>query len=74
MPGQYLLTTSLLARYGIACLGHVVRMLDFERDAWVGGVVGIGVAFEGRARPVSIDNCHNDFLKSCVFRSGGNCR
>ena len=39
MPGQYLLTTSLLARYGIACLGHVVCMLDFERDAWVGGVV-----------------------------------
>ena len=55
MPGQYLLTTSLLARYGIACLGHVVRMLDFERDAWVGGVVGIGVAFEAaRARSRSI--------------------
>ena len=53
---QYLLTTSpARARYGIACLGHVVRMLDFERDTWVGGVVGIGVALKAaRARSRSI--------------------
>lgn len=57
----------LLACHGIACLGNVVRMLDFERDTRIGGIVGIGVGPEGRDCPRSIDSCHNDFLKSCVF-------
>ena len=65
---------ALLTRHGITCLGNVVRMLDFECDARIGGIVSIGIAFEGRGRPAPIDSCHNDFLKSCVFRSGGNCR
>ena len=75
-PGQVniLCRPALLTRHGITCLGNVVRMLDFECDARIGGIVSIGIAFEGRGRPAPIDSCHNDFLKSCVFRSGGNCR
>ena len=71
-PGQVniLCRPVLLARHGIARFRHVIGVLDFERDARIGGVVSIGIAFEGRGRPASIDSCHNDFLKSlrCSIR------
>ena len=62
--------TESLLRDCIARFRHVIGVLDFERDARIGGVVSIGIAFEGRGRPASIDSCHNDFLKSlrCSIR------
>ena len=65
---------ALFARHGIAYFGNVIRVLDFECDARIGGIVCIGIGLEGPGCPRAIDSCHNDFLKSSVFRSGGNCR